>query len=569
MGKSERRDGWRRQWDDAFNSFQTFQKTPGEGSAVYRLDSEVLYLLLWILWRPGAFVEADLSRISKLAWTLSRLPPSELQKRISMDPGMLVLLRRLFVSVLSVLDRPNDLIAAGRLDITLDLLEFASFFSDIDPHSATTSFNNTLGTQCTNSTFYKTLANLLDCLYRRGRLNSAILHRTLQTAIAPISKGSFASPSLLLSYVSHILTIPNFPHILSTGDGTVHLKSLLNVSQFVHLTGSDGGVGALNLDSIGTDCRLALLSSIIAMGYDDFLSGNLDDSASLGYVRLLTMVFSSVAGEISRRIAIEDDSMEEDGDDEFTLQPLPAGVRDDVMKLKEKTFILRVFEKGFQSGEPSEILKQASFVAYFALALLFIFPNNRQDLRIWMCLADNTSTSEPLVKYLWEATKLTEVYHKVRTLNSRLVDTFVIETFGTKSTKEETIETLQRDEQWRIALLFLELYGFLLVLMDDEEFFAGGEHLSDTRGNKKISASALPLKDIEELTLFLKNFAFAIYWRAQDFEGALDDDSGADTLELDVVAESTDCTVVGVRGMSIIYVKGIVTTLIRQLYSRE
>ena len=77
-------------------------------------------------------------------------------------------------------------------------------------------------------------------------------------------------------------------------------------------------------------------------------------------------------------------------------------------------------------------------------------------------------------------------------------------------------------QQWNIIFLFLEMYSFVLKYMDDEEFLSAGETRVGASNGMSGDASptrdgALPLQEVAEMTLFLKNLAFALYWNASDF----------------------------------------------------
>ncbi len=56
--------------------------------------------------------------------------------------------------------------------------------------------------------------------------------------------------------------------------------------------------------------------------------------------------------------------------------------------------------------------------------------------------------------------------------------------------------------------------------MDDEGFLAGGQFgtTSSTQWGGKIRESSLPLEQVQELVVFLKNLAFALYWNSKDLQ---------------------------------------------------
>ncbi len=64
----------------------------------------------------------------------------------------------------------------------------------------------------------------------------------------------------------------------------------------------------------------------------------------------------------------------------------------------------------------------------------------------------------------------------------------------------------------------MELYTFVLKLMDDEEFFSHADSLRRT--STWASQNALPLYDVSDLTLFLKNLGFVLYFDAASISNA-------------------------------------------------
>ena len=76
----------------------------------------------------------------------------------------------------------------------------------------------------------------------------------------------------------------------------------------------------------------------------------------------------------------------------------------------------------------------------------------------------------------------------------------------------------QIDDQWRVVLIFVELYLFILKVMDDEEFFARGPTGSSSTTVGK--PNGLDLENIKHLTTFLKHLGFSMYYFASDILGS-------------------------------------------------
>lgn len=135
------------------------------------------------------------------------------------------------------------------------------------------------------------------------------------------------------------------------------------------------------------------------------------------------------------------------------------------------------------------------------------------------------------------------------------------------------------DDQWRVILIFVELYLFILKVMDDEEFFARGPPgVSSATVGKP---NGLDLENIKHLTTFLKHLGFSMYYFASDILASSSrGESVAATREIatlfkdiseEVANDSADRTshVAGLRGLSLDYMKGLVTGLLRAIYERD
>jgi len=121
--------------------------------------------------------------------------------------------------------------------------------------------------------------------------------------------------------------------------------------------------------------------------------------------------------------------------------------------------------------------------------------------------------------------------------------------------------------------------------MDDEEFLSGGRASSslETDPTSTLRQSALPLQDIQRLTLFLKNLAFSIYWNGSSIlaSDAADEDDGIRSYfstsrpsQPAQTSRSVDRKSSGEEfsefvGVSLEYLKGLVTGVLRMIYERE
>lgn len=287
--------------------------------------------------------------------------------------------------------------------------------------------------------------------------------------------------------------------------------------------------------------------TIIDLTGDDRLRFNRDVEQQ----RVLSLLLASVSAEAGKRIDIEDMPMgqeeEEDSDEEDSTdiksrsskkQPLPPFIKSRLEGLVQQSSVSTVFSKTKYTD-----FNDAKIFAGFTLTLLLVFPRKSQDIRMWLCLAE-TSDGASAVRFLWEAVRRTNLYSGIsRDYN------VAVESLKKRTNSEDSTQT-DDDEEWNLILLFVELYGFLLMVMDDDEFFAG-------RG---IKDRQLPLKEVGEMSVFLKSMTFAMYWKGGEIIG--EDKSKTSGGEIYFKDQNS-------KGWSVDYLRAQATALLKQLYTRE
>lgn len=220
-------------------------------------------------------------------------------------------------------------------------------------------------------------------------------------------------------------------------------------------------------------------------------------------------------------------------------------------------------------------------LATYILTLLRLFPRRANDIRMWLYMglgSDQTREKRPpVINYFWKATSSSTIFETILR-DSRAAIKLLKPRDGPVSSNSNMAperRDFDVDDQWRLMLLFFELYNFVLVVTDDDEFFKDGRDLQNTR--------TLTLRDIEKFTIFLKNLAFTMYYNVAEIIGGpnqaqAEEDLGKlfRKLDADSMAEASDTTskqssvsIAGVQGVSLDYVKDLVTGLLRQLYARD
>lgn len=241
-------------------------------------------------------------------------------------------------------------------------------------------------------------------------------------------------------------------------------------------------------------------------------------------------------------------------------------------------------------GGASGLDEEAKQLASYALTLLRFFPKRGDEIRMWLYLGSTAASSAsgdrvPTIKYFWQAARSSRIFAAISRDSREAIRLLKPQNSSSQFSYEEPdsekgkSESIQDD--WRVILVFLELYTFVLKLMDDEEFFSASTISRAANGASSTWAGhkALPLEDVQELTTFLKNLGFTMYFNAAEIADMGDRESNTSSISsyFHVSSESRysetttegEVTVAGLSGMSMDYVKGLVTGLLRMLYERD
>lgn len=309
--------------------------------------------------------------------------------------------------------------------------------------------------------------------------------------------------------------------------------------------------GASAWDSIEAENKLWILSHILWISRHDSWKDHF--SREPKYIALLSHLLSSVANELSQRMDIEDVTMAgAESDDGFSRSrkrrhterrlPLPDFVKKETSLLVEQSAI---------TGLISHIIPRDADMkelARFLLVLLLVFPSKKADVCIWLCLAE-TASGIPAVRYVWDAVKSSRVFADIQMGTRNAVNNLKYPPTNT-AIPSEIIE-----DDWNVIYLFLEIYNFLLSVTDDKEFFEG-EH--ESKKNRQ-----LPLSDIKELAVFLRNLGFAMYFSFGEIMG--EDKSKEHSGEIYFREQETKST----RAWEVKPFRDTATAVMRAIHARE
>ncbi|MDA4133423.1 MAG: hypothetical protein OK454_09925, partial [Thaumarchaeota archaeon] len=246
---------------------------------------------------------------------------------------------------------------------------------------------------------------------------------------------------------------------------------------------------------------------------------------------------------------------------------------------------LTLLRRNYGSGTTQEV-EDASLLAGYILTLIRCFPDYGDDIRMRLYLADITSRAgrTPSVKFFWNAMSRTAVFSNVFADENSALN-FLRRRKYFQASDNSGVESAW-DREWRMVLLFLELYIFVLRLTDDDDFFnaIGSSPMSQADSSSRLRSCGLRLDELKRLTIFLRNLAFTLYYNAASL---LQEDisRGVPSVPMDELwgtsssrrsardaAKADGKTSSGYRvvsGVDFNAFKGIVTTAMRMLYERD
>ncbi|KAL2218834.1 IQ and HECT domain protein [Thermoascus aurantiacus ATCC 26904] len=347
------------------------------------------------------------------------------------------------------------------------------------------------------------------------------------------------------------------------------------------------------------DARLWLLAYFIFFHRHAFGGDAAQQAPDLEFAKVVSTLLNSTALYVSRRLEAED-AMENQLSEKSPLHPF---VRDQVVSLVNQHSITGLLtqlpsshrSQGALADTQSDESDEAKILATYALTLLRVFPRRGDDIRMWLYLGSVSSGDQrpgqpssriPAIKYFWQASRSTKIFDTISQDSNNVLPLLKpVPSDDSQSGKSPHLSQQEREQEWTIILLFLELYTFVLKVMDDDEFFSGGSSFVSTP-RARVSwtkESALPLRDIKDMTVFLKNLAFTLYWNAADLNetGAPQDTSGIgsyfssaplpdSTISIkDIELRNKDKGLPGVTGIPLDYFKGLVTGLLRMIHERD
>ncbi|TKA34096.1 hypothetical protein B0A50_00076 [Salinomyces thailandicus] len=325
----------------------------------------------------------------------------------------------------------------------------------------------------------------------------------------------------------------------------------------------------------GARSRLWLLGNLVALaGSADTSRSHEGEPHETSYISAVSTLLGTLADDVefeSQPVDMENTEFDAQVLSKVsTGLPLNTWLNGVFRALVDQSSIRNLLAAGARPSKSgsAQTTGEAQLLASYALTLLRCFSRRADDIRMWLYLGptSQSTSSTPATQYFWKASKSSTVYATIHN-NSRNV----LPLLKTMS------PTSQQRDDWTVILVFLELYTFLLKIMDDEEFMG----TSDNRRSSAISTI-----EVAELVTFLKNLGFTLYFNASELQtsgGTTDRDVGTSSLgrhfgkPSTAVSEQTrsasenepPLTLAGLPGLTIDYLKGLVTGLLRAVYERD
>jgi ubiquitin-protein ligase E3 C len=446
--------------------------------------------------------------------------------------------------------------------------------------------------------FYRTLASLISLYPADSSTETPNFVIILDTIIAPLKKvtgytlnayEAFGYIIMILPILSGDLASSGTQLVRNVIADSINYKLLANA--LATLFRNPGLYSQPELKD--TYSRLRLLGNFIYVHrYAHNFHTPEVDSAHKDFVTVVSALLNSLpANIIESQVSEVDDP--EDSDSMQVTTEVNSFLREQILSLVNQEGIGNLLSGSTQTSEAPEEEKvdEARQLANYALALLRFFPQRGDEIRMWLYFGPSSSASSrklPAVRYFWEATRRSSIFGTILRDSRAAIELLKPKaesslngvrqmpssqgSFWQAPHQEIDRNSIIADE-WRVALVFLELYTFVLKVTDDEEFFSASKDpfSNDVRDN------ALPLTEVKDLTTFLKNLGFTLYFNASDINAAEEREISSAGLsffspkvdEPQPQKQAAEPSVGGVSGLRLDYIKGLVTGLLRMIYERD
>ncbi|KAL1594583.1 ubiquitin-protein ligase (E3) [Paraconiothyrium brasiliense] len=559
----------RQEWDAVEG-----QTAASSASRPYSSEKEALSQLQCLLRFANMRKEDDLDRIRQFHKRQLETVQAFKFDASGAWPSAYLKLQRIILKILA--RRPTDSISTGRYQ---DFLSIARFLAEQIPTE----------TAKNGPQYFHTVAHVVSTILSGPEAtNAARAAETLEVIfpaiVIPLTKVTGYTLNAYEAFGFEFLTLSNLSADTGSALGTKFRDSLANAINYKLLASAlaaylkeNGLQSRRELGSV--EGRICFLGMFI---YFHRYAHNFQSSEAYAVHKDFVTVVSLLLNSLPTNIV---EGTGSDGDkSELEEVVVNEFLKEQILSLVNQEGIGNLLAGSSQSSDATEDEKveEARQLANYALALLRFFPRRGDEIRMWLYIGPPNAQSGkgrklPAIKYFWQASKRSSVFSTITRDSRAAVDllrpratqsngvapsaSLPTNSFWQAPRQEVDLAAVRADE-WRVILVFLELYTFVLKVTDDEEFFSGG---------------SLPLVDVKDLTTFLKNLGFTLYFNASDINESDERDSTSGGLsffspqaaEAQQQKQAAEPSLGGVAGLTLDYVKGLVTGLVRMVYERD
>ncbi|ORY62493.1 uncharacterized protein BCR38DRAFT_372382 [Pseudomassariella vexata] len=381
------------------------------------------------------------------------------------------------------------------------------------------------------------------------------------------------NPEAYEAFALYFLTSSNLSFLESSPDQVTRFLELQALSQgIIYLFSQQDRIKKTSKDDL-----LWLLAHFIA------LNRALPTSRGSAHLEALYLQLSMLAPDIHMRFVSQVDGDEDSSDDESedlyfsNASPLPPYVTAQLEFLVDEDGISELLSRFTSTAiATARMSDDASLLAGYTLILLKCFPTHGDDIKMHLFQGDIATdrfdaTTLPAVKYFWEAASRTEIFTALSQTHTQHNVSLVRDLVKSGPTL---------DHQWRIILLFVELYNFLLRVTDDEDFLPSENHITSEQSPAvtRIRSSGLALHELRQLANFLKNLTFPLYYnlpvimpssRPTGLKGLMGVLSSSKSHLDKAVQKLQVPSFAGIIGMDALSLRALATATMRSLYDRD
>ncbi|KAJ6264351.1 hypothetical protein Dda_0496 [Drechslerella dactyloides] len=565
-------------WDQSVNYREALALPRGERPP---LSTEAIALLLLF------YDTADAGDLDRLFFTISALRPDHagcpiIDTALQSGGRSLFLLKRLFEKVVATLSRLSPNLGDPRVQAhTLLYLSFLSRVAVNLPETA-------------NAPYFTALRRIVQHDFLRygirsngissaGPIDVTVPLALLGAIILPLqsTKSKIASP-IYLQFVRNFLAAPSLDTKLFSSISLGVFQRLLDISELMLAASKlhfnreeqDGGPWLLSYiislglhsDSAPSDTDRALEHPILSNPlYRHVYVGKPDSAPAFGpFIAAVSHILSVYGADATRWTNNTSKLPSSQPTKQISMKAkadvpdaFPVFIQEQLDQLLGTKFVqhladlARVDQKTIAKSQ--ELRSTRNATQSLSLHLLTSFKFLRQKFHNRLFLA-RSSDGVSLLPALFSQIQQTQTFQSGLTGTKDILNGLKV---GRQNGDGYSADTSVVQE-WSTIFLFLDVYSFANVVMDDKEFFS-------------FEDKALNPKQLQLLVTFLKNLAFVTYFEVSEIEAQVVQEGSrfVATNTTDHIRTETRSNVAGVNGITLPWIRSLTVRILRSLHRRD